>query len=194
MTPEQITTELKDCKSTNRYVVDVKGDRFWVFGLPTGALLVRRIDNGMMKPLRTMQYDEIVSIEGMNEDVIEGNEHPATGVIYAGCNVGETHSITQRKGETMTHSIPENRDFCVSKGPAIRPGGELKERTPQSGVYVSCLNVPVNPAYRETYVWRVCLVMPMGNMAEREFCKREDAMAYARGMAENCGLEVCIER
>lgn len=63
MTPEQIRTELADCKTADRYLNDARGDRFWVFGLPTGGLLVRRIENGIMKPLRTMEYDEVISIE-----------------------------------------------------------------------------------------------------------------------------------
>jgi len=63
MTPEQIRAELADCKTADRYIEDVRGDRFWVFGLPTGGLLVRRIENGIMKPLRTMEYDEVNEIK-----------------------------------------------------------------------------------------------------------------------------------
>jgi hypothetical protein len=65
MTETEIRTELADCKTADRYVVDNRGVRYWVFGIPTGNLLVRRIENGVMKPVRTMQYDEVVSIEGM---------------------------------------------------------------------------------------------------------------------------------
>lgn len=63
MTREQITQELADCKSTNRYVRDFKNDRFWVFGVPAEEILVRRVENGFLKPLRTMPYSEIAWIE-----------------------------------------------------------------------------------------------------------------------------------
>lgn len=63
MNAEQIKTELSDCKTTDRHIIDVKGDRFWVFGIPTGSLLVRRVVDGIRKPLRTMEYDEIAYVE-----------------------------------------------------------------------------------------------------------------------------------
>lgn len=81
MNSTEITTELADCKSTNRYVVDANGDRFWVFGMPTGELLVRRIVEGIMKPLRTMQYDEVVSIEPKQAPDIT-TEEPVSTVTF----------------------------------------------------------------------------------------------------------------
>jgi hypothetical protein len=67
MTPNEIRTELADCKAFNRYLTDTRGDRFWVFGLPENQLLVRRVVDGTMKPIRTMEYGEVVRIEPFGE-------------------------------------------------------------------------------------------------------------------------------
>ena len=57
---------LIDCKTTDRYVLDHNGNEYWVFGLPSDGLLVRRvfIQDGqrMLKPVRTMEYNEVASV------------------------------------------------------------------------------------------------------------------------------------
>ena len=64
MSPEQIIAELKNCKTVDRYLTDRLGYKYWVFGLPTGALLVRLVVGmGILKPVRTMEYSEVESIE-----------------------------------------------------------------------------------------------------------------------------------
>jgi hypothetical protein len=63
MSPVRIRAELNNCKTADRYIIDSYGDRFWVFGLPTDGLLVRRIENGVLKPLCTLRYDEVKYIK-----------------------------------------------------------------------------------------------------------------------------------
>lgn len=62
MDRESIREALHDCKNTNRYVVSVSGDKFWVFGMTDESLLVRRVVAGIMKPLSTLNYSEVKEI------------------------------------------------------------------------------------------------------------------------------------
>jgi hypothetical protein len=141
MTPEQITTELADCKTADRYLTDVNGDRFWVFGLPTGEILVRRIHAGTMKPLRTMQYSEVVSIE-------------KTPAVESTCDHSELSVATSADMETV----------CVECGQVVETKNKtvvFEVRYTESTVVVNQSVVgskmtPREKIFRKGYADRTC--------------------------------------
>jgi hypothetical protein len=61
-----LPSRLADCKTADRYVIDHNNDEYWVFGLPSNSLLVRRVftqeGQRMLKPVRTMEYNEVASV------------------------------------------------------------------------------------------------------------------------------------